>query len=330
MISGIFTIFTNSILLFFILTNKKLKSSKHIIICSTLITGILFAACYILPRFTFLLSNGQDEWPQDFRCGMLSRFGIAIFFSLNIHLIMRIMEMYIQICHPFQSQHILTIRNIAIMIFLVWIITLSIPVGFQIYFELKSNLTNIINIKACNTLSNHILIIFSIILAVFSAVVLVISASAYAKIVYIAKSSRQRMRQYSYRTNSTTDSSTAHPDTHYQDVNKRNVKGVSKLGKIDKSLTQTLSLFIFYLLAIMPFLVLVIYTQLYYNAFTLRRWPKLLVLVFRYCQYVAFLFPAFQPVLFALFTADIRKAVACHVCGCCFKQLTTSPSGLPS
>ena len=326
MISGIFTIFTNSLLLFYILANKKLKTSKHIIICSTLVTGVLFAACYILPRFTYLITNGQDQWPRDFRCGMLSRFGIAIFFSLNIHLIMRIMEMYIQICHPFQSQHILTSRNIAIAIFLVWFITLSIPIGFQIYFESKVNLTSAVNQRACHNLSNNILIIFSIILAAFSAIVLIISATAYAKILYVAKTSQQRMRQSSYRTNSTTDSSIAQHDNNNQDMSKKNVNIASRFGKMDKSLTQTLSLFIFYLLAIMPFLVLVIYTQLYYNAFTLRRWPRQLVIVFRYCQYVAFLFPAFQPVLFALFTADIRKAVTCHICYyCCYKPTTAAP-----
>ncbi|RDD45584.1 Thyrotropin-releasing hormone receptor [Trichoplax sp. H2] len=322
-ISGLLTLFTNGALLMFILANKKLKTSKLIIICSTLIAGILFASCYILPRFTLLLKNGQSEWPQDYRCGLISRLGLAIFFCLNIHLIMRIMEMYIQICHPFQSQHVLTSRNITLAISLVWLITLSIPAGFQIYFETSVNITSLQDKSECHRLSNNILITFSIILAGFSAIILIICSTTYARILCIAKSSRKRLRHLSTRTSSTTDSCITCQDSN-QENSKRNSKIGGKLGKMDKSLTQTLILFIFYLLAIMPFLVLVLYTQLYYNAFVLRRWPRNLILLFRYCQYVAFLFPAFQPILFMFFTADIRKAVFSRLR--CQRKETRSPS----
>lgn len=287
LISGLITIFTNASLLIFILTHNKLKQCKNAIVCSTLIAGIIFASCYILPRFAVMYTNGLQIWPRDYRCGILSRIGQAIFFSLNIHLMIRILEIYTQVCYPFRSSRILTSRNITILLVLVWFTTLSIPIGFQIYFEVGSASRRFTAIT-CNQISYKLLTILSILLAIFSLIVLTFSTVAYVRVLYITNHAIQRIRHISHSIS--------------VEINRG-----TKYEKRAKGIRQALILLLVYLLSMTPFLILVIYSQFYYNSGIVRKWPQTLVVALRLFQYIAFLFPAFQPLLLASFTADIRE-----------------------
>ena len=287
LISGLFTIFTNTSLLVFILSHNRLKQCKNAIVCSTLIAGIMFACCYILPRFAIMFTNGLQIWPRDYRCGILSRIGQAIFFSLNVHLMIRILEIYTQVCYPFKASRILTTRNITIFLFLVWCTTLSIPIGFQIYFEI-GYASKMLSVVTCSQISLKLLTILSILLAIFSLIVLTFSTVAYIRVLYITNHAIQRIRHISHSISVELNRGT-------------------KYEKRAKGIRQALILLLVYLLSMTPFLILVIYTQLYYNGQVKRPWSEELVTAFRLFQYIAFLFPAFQPLLLASFTADIRE-----------------------
>ncbi|EDV20020.1 uncharacterized protein TRIADDRAFT_61436 [Trichoplax adhaerens] len=234
-----------------------------------------------------MYTNGIQIWPRDYRCGLLSRIGQAIFFSLNVHLMIRILEIYVQVCYPFKSSRLLTTRNITILLFVVWSVTASIPIGIQIFVEVGAA-SNVFNAAACILVSFKLLTIFSIILAIFSLIVLIFSTIAYIRVLYITNHAVQRIRHLSHSISVA--------------INRE-----IKYEKRAKGIRQALILLLVYLLSMIPFLVLVIYSQFYYNSSIIRPWPPGLVTALRLFQYIAFLFPGFQPFLLASFTADIRE-----------------------
>ncbi|RDD45536.1 hypothetical protein TrispH2_003544 [Trichoplax sp. H2] len=298
MVSGIFTILSNATLLALILSSRRLRTIRHVIIMSTLVAGILFAASYIIPRFAILLTNGTLSFPRDFRCGILSRIGQSLFLCLNLHLLIHVLEVYILVVYPFRTQQWLRKKMITIILVVIWSITILIPTVFQLYFELKAIADTRFNELACAQVSTTLLTVISLCLALLSFSILVVSSVAYAHVLHITNRAITETYKVLNRLSINFDEGNTKVS--------RQKKKISNLKLRIKSVFQALVFYLFYLLSLTPFLILIIYTQFAYTIYLLP-WPSQLRVVFRYIQYIAFFFPAIQPILFLLFTAEFRK-----------------------
>ncbi|RDD45587.1 Melatonin receptor type 1B-B [Trichoplax sp. H2] len=295
--SGTLTVLTNVALLIFMTFRRKLRSSQHAITISSLVTAFLFAAIYIFPRFSYAIKRFNDTQvqPDDVRCGLFSRIGLALFLSLSCHILLRTIQMYLMICHPFKSANWLLKRNTYMALVLVWSMTIAIPLGTQIYFEISYTYIGPQTSDFCRNSSIEFLRYCSIITAIFSILVLFLLTITYGRILIITNRTRARIRTVSVTTSSTSDNR------------------MPKLKRRSKAMNQVLTVYMLYFLFWIPFLIMVLYTQ--YNPDLQREiWPDSTYVALRTTQYIAFLFPAIQPILFAIFTSDIYTEIAktCH------------------
>lgn len=303
LVGGIFTTLTNLALFIFIACTRRLRRSKHATVASSLVTGILFATIYIIPRFAFLYNNGIATFPRDFRCGILSRIGQSLFLSLNLHLLTHVLELYIQVVYPFRVQEWLQKKTITIILAVIWSITLLIPIILQMYFEIKAVSDDGFDAVECAKVSVFLLTVISIVLATLSIIILTVSSVAYGHVLKITndaiKQTQKVLNHLSCNFNQDTKQAS------------REKKKMNKLKLRIKSTIQALIFYLFYLLSLLPFLIMVIYTQ-FAIVLPNKIFPPVLSTVFRYLQYIAFFFPAVQPILFLFFTAEFRNQLRRH------------------
>ncbi|RDD45585.1 hypothetical protein TrispH2_003532 [Trichoplax sp. H2] len=270
------------------LRHAKLRTHRHSITISALVTAILFSILYILPRFTYYTVQGDIIQPRSVRLGLFSRIGQTLFLSLNIHIFLRSIQMYMMICHPLNGIVWLNRQNLSILLIIVWGITIAIPLGSQIYFEILIYNLDESRIYQYIMISLQFVRIFSIFLAAFSLIVLLVLIFAYAKVYSVANKAAHEIRKLSIgrtRSNSL----------------------IPKLRKRSKAMFQVLTIYSCYIIFWMPFLIIILYSQFLrdYNREQTPEERQLLDRALRSLQYIAFLFPAIQPILFAVFTADI-------------------------
>ena len=298
LIAGILTTLTNLALLIFIISNKTLRTSKNATIASSLVVGILFATIYVIPQLAIFDSDGQTNMIHDFRCGMLSRFGQALYLSLNLHLITHVSEFYIQIVYPFYAKEWLRKKNITIILAVIWSTTILPPIIIQIYLEIEAMSKGGFHGRDCRRTFTTFFIITSIILAVLSIIIIIVSSFAYAHVLNITnntiKETHKILIQLSHNSNNSCIESS------------RESKQLSNLKLRLKSTVQAIVIYVCYLIPLMPFLILVIYTHF---TFTLRHRspPSGLIAVLLIFQYMSYLFPAIQPIVFFMFTAEYRN-----------------------
>ena len=272
------------------LKHRKLRSYRHLSIISTLVTAILFSGIYILPRFTYYTITGHIIEPKLFRLGLFSRIGQALFLSLNIHILLRSLQMYLMICYPLKGIVWLNKRNVHIILAIVWGITIAIPLGTQIYFEILIHNLDKNRFYQYRLISLQFVRIFSIFLGIFAIIVLIILIVAYAKVYTVATRTAREIRKLS--------------------IGSRSNSNVPKLKRRSKAMFQVLTIYSFYVVFWMPFLIIIIYSQFLRD---FSRNPTVeermsLDYALRTLQYIAFFFPAILPILFVIFTADIYRA----------------------
>lgn len=274
------------------LSRRKLRISQHSITLSTLVTSILFAAIYIFPRFSYTIQRFNDSQvqPDDFRCGLFSRIGLALFLSIGAHILLRTLQMYLVICHPFKSASWLRKRNTTAALVIVWAATIAIPLGSQIYFEATYTYIGPQTSDFCRNTAISFLRWFSIIVATFSILVLALLTITYGRILLITNRTRARIRTISVS------------------ISDESVNRIPKLKRRSKAMNQVMTVYMLYFIFWIPFLSMILYTQ--YNPDLQRQiWPQSTYVAFRATQYIAFLFPAIQPILFAIFTSDIYSEI---------------------
>lgn len=275
------------------LKHRKLRTHRHLSIMSTLVTAILFSSIYILPRFAYYIRIGNIIEPKLVRLGLFSRIGQALFLSINLHILLRSLQMYLMICHPMKGIAWLKKRNVYIILAAVWGLTLAIPLLTQIYFEIliyKLDRTRLY--YQYRSISLQFTRIFSIFLGIFAIVVLIMLIFAYAKVYTVASKTAREIRKLSIGRS-------------------RSDSNIPKLRRRSKAMCQILTIYSFYIAFWMPFLVIIIYSQFlrHYQRNQSLQERLSLDYALRTLQYIAFLFPAILPILFGIFTADIYRAL---------------------
>lgn len=114
---GFFTLITNGLLAYTILSRRHLRKATNIIIASMAIGSIIFAIFYC---FLFPLEILSSKINSIF-CHLFGPFRNFCLSQLSLHLSLVSLEKYVVIAHPFRCARIVTKTNIALSLAVVWV-----------------------------------------------------------------------------------------------------------------------------------------------------------------------------------------------------------------
>ncbi|EDV24024.1 uncharacterized protein TRIADDRAFT_57081 [Trichoplax adhaerens] len=278
--AGVVAIITNSALFIFIRCNRNLYQLSSVLLLSMLINGFLWGL-YEVIRF-----GDGFSFKIGILCVVLYRFGQALFISLNLHSCVIISERYFAIAYPFRYNRFSTIGHLSIIIVLVWLVPTAVPIFSIIDGIFSKRLANCSLIDVQQFI--RIDYICHLIMLILATLLLVLLLIMYGRIIYLLK-----LRQY----NRVAFVSTRR---HFSSI-ERLLRG--KLALRKKAVIQAMIVFTFYAVFLIPFLTLstIALSDIYRFADILQASVIL--------RDVAFCYPALQPLIYAYFTADIRKEI---------------------
>ena len=268
------TILTNVSMLSLIIAVRKLHTMSNWIMASMFCTGIIFAVFYLLPRWVLYY-----QWvvKEPIVCTVLPLTGIGVIVNLNLHLTLVSLDRYFCVIFPFKYEMRKTRVIARSSVAAVWFLSV-----LGAYLPLFTFLPP--PYKRCTTLQPanrvhyvYLLTIFSV-LFFFPLLVLIVT---YTQILVIVNSHTQRDKIISRRASTPLS------------VIKRNIRAI-------KHMAIMIGIFIlFWLPYVIIFLVLYSYKSV----------PKSTAQVIRSLQYLAFSYPAINPLLYGYFTASLRREI---------------------
>ncbi|RDD44863.1 Trace amine-associated receptor 8b [Trichoplax sp. H2] len=282
--AGIATLITNSALFAFIRSKRNLRLLSHILLQSMLINGFIWGLYQVI-RF-----SNNFSYTIGIICIVLPRLGQAIFISLNLHSCLIMSERYFAIAYPFRYNRLLTIGNLSIAVALVWLLPTAVPLVSIIDGIYSNRLTNcsVANIQQFLRID----FICHLIMLILATLLLTLLLAMYNRIIYLLKLSQ--LHQVGVATHGYSLSSGEMVD---------NSVPRSSLALRKKAVIQAMVVFTFYVIFLLPFQILSTITLSDFSYFRFLV-PSVLVV-----RDIAFCYPALQPLVYAYFTADIRKEI---------------------
>ncbi|EDV28224.1 uncharacterized protein TRIADDRAFT_53612 [Trichoplax adhaerens] len=265
---GSIVILTNTALLAFILSKRQLRITSNILLGSMLICGILTGSVWIL------LAVYREIYRIPIICAIIPMFQQSAFCNTSLHFFIIIIERYYAIAHPFsyQQHHVIKIK-ILIAILVIWIISLSIVIPM---IPLKS--IDPSNCTFRNTVGSVDKIYLTVVIIALFFLPLLALLCGYSRILCILLSSQH---------------------DHLQ----RN-QILQRLLQKKKAIIQAVAFIGVFILLCVPcaaaFIVLINITE------KDRENPILTEFITISIRFLL-IYPAANPVLFAIFTANIRK-----------------------
>ncbi|RDD38001.1 Rhodopsin, GQ-coupled [Trichoplax sp. H2] len=272
-IIALLTVITNSCLLYILIKKRHLKIVSRPILISIAIASILFAILYILPRWSI-----PNIYHNPILCHILPVLGQSFILTINFHVWIIAVDRYIFIVHPQRHRAHCTRTTTWTILLVVWIITLLMPfVPLMTYSPIDPKTCDYI---VQDNLSNEIFYLTYFI--VFFFVPLIIITVVYIGILIMLHSKQKRYRQQ------------LSMDT-YGLTQKHHIKNGRTLAHM---LTFIGVFVIFWLPFVLTFLIL-----------QLRPKTDLQLQVLKVTQYIAFSYPAFNPIIYSYFTLKIRREI---------------------
>lgn len=272
---GSIVIVTNTTLLAFILSKRHLRVTSNILLGSMLICGILTGSIWIL------LAVYRQIYHTPIICAIIPMFQQSAFCNTSLHFFIIIVERYYAIAHPFnyQQHHVIKIK-ILIAILVIWIISLSIVIPM---IPLKS--IDPSNCTFRNTVGSADKIYLTVVMTALFFLPLLALLCGYSRILCILLSSQQ---------------------DHLQ----RN-QILQRLLQKKKAIIQAIAFIGVFVILCVPcaaaFIVLINITD--QDRAKNRVLEEFITVSVRFLL----IYPAANPILFAIFTANIRKELLKYV-----------------
>lgn len=277
---SVITLFTNITVLILIITERKLHAMSNWILASMFCAGAVFAMAYLLPRWVFFY---QWNIYYSYACLVLPMTGSALIINFNLHLALVSLDRYFCVTLPFEYQRPQTRMIVRLAILIVWFISFFIAYVPLFTFLIPSPGQCIAQLSS-RLYHNYICTVFSILFFL----PLIILITTYSRIFWIVNNHTQRSQGIIVRSNSTSISA------FY-----RNVRAI-------KYMIVILGLFVIFW---MPYIIL------FLAWFTTSKITVQTLFLIRAFQYLAFSYPAVNPILYAYFTPCIRHVIQKKVSG---------------
>ncbi|RDD38812.1 Trace amine-associated receptor 1 [Trichoplax sp. H2] len=283
---GVFTVITNSALLLSLRTSNIRRSPSNMLIESTFVIGILFGGMYIIPRWTAI----KYIYKFGYFCSMLPPLGASLFLNYNLHQCLICLYRWFAIKNSLQLYKSIK-RKLSIFLSASWI--LSFIMGYMplmTYRKIRHDrcVTSSDNLPAKKIY--HCWQFFA--LFILPATVIVI---CYSKILHVFYTQRRKVF--------TTRIISGISDVIKRIPNSRTVKASLQIGLLA----------IIFVVMIAPYVC--VYT-LSILGFIKPEPNDIIYSLHKALQYLAFLYPAVNPLLYAYFIDSIRynffKNISCR------------------
>ncbi|EDV21521.1 uncharacterized protein TRIADDRAFT_30368 [Trichoplax adhaerens] len=268
------TLLTNVSMLCLVIKERKLHTMSNWILASMFCAGIAFAIAYLLPRWVIFF-----KWNlyHSFACLILPMTGSGLIINFNLHLALVSLDRYFCFTSPFTYQRPQSRVIAKLAIASVWVLS-----SFTAYIPLFTFLIPSPGKCAAQQRSeiyyNYLCTVFVILFFLPLAVLIV----TYSRILWIVNNHTQRRQEGIVRSNSVTISA-----FH------RNLRAI-------KYMIALIGLFILFWL---PYIILF----LVYYATSIASVHTLILI--RNFQYLAFSYPAVNPILYVYFTPCMRHVM---------------------
>ncbi|EDV28374.1 uncharacterized protein TRIADDRAFT_53973 [Trichoplax adhaerens] len=282
-ITGGTTILTNLGILLIIGWYRKLRQTPHApYMISMFIGSLLSSIFYVLPRHIKAGNNHMMQYP--FPCSIMPYLGSSFLVNLNFHICILTLNRYLSIEFPFRNLYFLSHKVSVCILICLWLLTAAIaalPLMTFVQYNSSRCAVYIIaeNEDARVSQQVYLTIIFTCLLILPLASFL----PCYARIFYIVNVHARRMQ----------GENDGHG--HQLSLNRHNIKAARQI-----IILVTLFL-ICYLPFAITFMILNVRPGLIYTTTELN--------IIHLLRFVAFSYPAVNPILFAFYTADIKIAI---------------------
>ncbi|EDV27336.1 Trace amine-associated receptor 7e [Trichoplax sp. H2] len=271
-ISGL-TILTNISLLGLIISERKLHTTSNWIMASMFFTGIIFGLFYLLPRWTLYY---QWLYKDPIACTVLPLTGIGLIINLNLHLTLVSLDRYLCVMFPIRYKIRKTCLIVMLSVVAVWLLSI-----LSAYLPLVTILIPLPDRCAELTSSNplhqaYLILIFSV-LFFFPLLVLIVT---YTQILFIVNNHQRN--KIMHQRGSTPIS-----------LIKRNIRAI-------KCMAIMIGIFILFWL---PYIVS-LFMFFFPGLVTSTAQESV-----RNLQYLAFSYPAINPLVYAYVTASLRREI---------------------
>lgn len=282
---GIFTVLCNLVLFISMATSKSIRNPSNVIISSSFFIGILFGGIYILPRWGTPYYHRLNVF-----CAFLPILGSSFLLNYNLHQCLISIDRLIAIRWPIMYRHSIKPKHYIIAVMCLWIFSLLISSVPIMTFR-------IIPMNGCNPISYttqeikfHLILFFGLF---YVPIILIVGCYSYIFYKIFWKNPKSKLINVN--------------DASIQiSINTRKAISASK---------QMFYLTLLFLFTLFPYfcsyqvniLTIGLSNGLLDRFYKLPCWVRLtLPLVTRY---IAFLYPAINPLMYAYFVKGIRTAV---------------------
>ncbi|RDD39264.1 Alpha-1A adrenergic receptor [Trichoplax sp. H2] len=283
-IISILTIITNAGLLFILLKKRHSEIVSRSILISIAMASILFTILYLLPRWSI-----PYFYLNSILCYILPRLGQSFVLNINFHVWMIAVDRYLFIVHPLGHRIYCTKKTTYIALIVVWIVTLIMPfVPLMTYSPIDPGSCNY---TVPDVLSNKIFYLAYFILFFFVPVTIIITA--YSGILIMLYTRRRRYRQ-----------------RLIINIHRCALKSQSSNRRILAYMLIFIGVFVlFWLPFVLVFLILQLRPKTEFQLYTIG-----------ITQFLAFSYPAVNPLIYSYFTLKIRKEITSMLRQCLNKD----------
>lgn len=283
------TIFNNILIIFVIVSKRRLRNVSNGLMVSMFITGCLFAILYIFPRWVY------PYWTHSpFLCSILPNTGITLIICSNLHQCTISLDRFLRVTLPFNYNKVARKRYAIIAIVVIWIV--SIFSGYFINMFYGFYRTDECHIYYTAREGVIYSIYYIITYSILFFLPLAITAGTYVRIFIIINSKSRQELFY-----------------------KRSRVTRSTLNKNLKAAKQVVMMTGVYALCWFPFIILVFIVAIAAFAGNISSIVGLLIEIF---QYFAFSYHAINPLLYAFITASVKRALINKARRCCRLPVT--------
>lgn len=265
----------------FVFGRRKLRSPSYATYSSLCVNGVFFGSLYLIPRYATDLSRNTP-----IICHILPRFGQALLLNVGLHVSIMTIERYVAIVYPFKYQRLFTRMVVIIVILALWLLVVGLQLiisGIE-YAQINQNITD--KCDHSRKLGNTSNLINAGFTVAFSCLTFFVLVYVYTRVLIII--SRHHRKIHRHLT----------PSDEDQKAVKTRKKAIIQAGL----------LFGVYLVFFLPFILFTV--LLPYLHFT----KPLYDFYVHVLRNMAFIFPFIQPLLYLVFTANIRKELKHVLC----------------
>ncbi|RDD38815.1 Alpha-1A adrenergic receptor [Trichoplax sp. H2] len=275
-IIGILSIITNSMLLFGISKAKIFRNLTTIIIGSSFVIGILFGGIYVLPRFAIV---GYRKW--GLICSLLPVLGSSFLLNYNLHQCLICFDRLIAVNWPVLYKTTLSQHHYLIAIGMIWTSSLLVAIVPVLTFR-PLQISDCI-LYSSDTTAEEIFLYLLFFGCIFFPITVIVTFYAY--IFYVIYMRKRKINQ--------TNASIS--PVQYSIIRRKTMYASIQMA----------TLTLVFLCMMLPYLLLFLIVRL--RSVKLMSLP--LYYFAQFSRYIAFAYPAINPLLYAYFVESIRDAL---------------------